>query len=160
TDSYTLRLTTAPTADVKISIITDGQTNVLTDSRVQLSAIGTSQHGLFTGTITWDGATRTLTRSDGGSWLDDGFLEGQLVRFNGATSGDVYKIQLIHGTASGKLDQLTLTSAGAPSLANGVVTVTQWAPQVTFTAANWWQPVTVRVAADPAFALQPDAADV
>src|SRR5262249_26071472 len=134
TDSYTLRLTSAPTADVKISILADGQTNIIPSGPVQLAAIGTPQHGLFAGAVSWDAATRTLTRTDGGSWLDAGFLEGQLVRFNGATSGDVFKIQLIHGTAPDKLDELTLTSSGTPLLSSGIVTVTQWAPQVTFNA--------------------------
>src|SRR5262249_41370341 len=157
-DDYTLRLTTAPTADVKVAILADGQTNIVIGGRVQLAAIGAAQHGLYTGLITWDSATRTLTRTDGSSWLDDGFLEGQLVRFNGAASGDVYKVQRIHGTLGSRLDQLTLTLTGAaPVLANGPVTVTLWAPQVTFTSANWWQPVTVTVAADPGYVPQPGA---
>ncbi|MGD9713188.1 MAG: beta strand repeat-containing protein, partial [Thermomicrobiales bacterium] len=62
TDSYTLRLTTAPTDDVKISILTDGQTNIQLGGRVQLAAIGTALNGLYTGIITWDSNTRTLTR--------------------------------------------------------------------------------------------------
>ena len=161
TDSYTLRLTTKSAANVWIAILTDGQTDIVLGGRVELAAIGTPLQGLFAGEIAWDAATRTLTRTDGGSWLDDGFLEGQLLRFNGATAGDVYKIQLIHGSASGRLDQLTLTLAGAaPGLSDGVVTVTRWAPQVTFTPDNWWQPVTVNVAADPAFVLQPGAENI
>ena len=42
-------------------------------------------------------------------------------------------------------------------LANGIVTVTRWAPQVTFTTANWWMPVTVTLAADAGFVLAPGA---
>jgi Ca2+-binding RTX toxin-like protein len=157
TDSYTLRLTTAPTADVKIAVFTDGQTDVVLGGRVQLAAVGTPLNGLYAGAVTWDSATRTLTRTDGGSWLDAGFLEGQLLRFNGATCGDAYKIQLIHGTT---LDQLTLTPSGAtPGLADGPVTVTQWAAHVTFTSTNWYQAVTVEVKADPAYALRPGAED-
>ena len=159
-DTYTLRLTTAPTAPVNIAILGDGQSNVALDSRVQLAQIGTALHGLYTGTITWDPTTRTLTRTDGSSWLDDGFLEGQLVRFNGATTGPTYKIQSIHGTTSSVLDQLTLTSTATPSLSNGVVTVTEWAPQVTFDQTNWWQDVTVKLSADPDFVLAPGAENV
>jgi Ca2+-binding RTX toxin-like protein len=162
TDDYTLRLTSAPTEDVKIAILTDGQTDVLLDDDVQLAAIGTPLNGRYTGSVTWNATTRTLTRTDGGSWLDDGFLEGQLLRFNDATNGDVYKIQRIDGSAVGKLDQLTLTSTGAaPVLPNGTVpvtvTVTRWAAQVTFTAANWHDAVTVTLTADPDYVL-PQAA--
>ena len=38
--------------------------------------------------------------------------------------------------------------------------MTQWAPQVTFTADNWYQPVTVTVAADPDYELQEGAENV
>ena len=161
TDSYTMRLTTQPTADVKIAIFTDGQTDAVIGGRVALALVGTAQNGLFTGNISWDSSTRTLTRTDGGSWLDAGFLEGQLVRFNGAITGDVYKIQLIHGSASNKLDKLTLTLSGAaPGLASGNVTVTQWAAQVTFTTLNWATPVEVQVKADPGYVLQPGAGNI
>jgi hypothetical protein len=157
-DDYTLRLTSAPTADVKIAILSDGQTDVVLGGRVQLAAIGTPLNGLYTGTVTWNETTRTLTRADGSSWLDDGFLEGQLLRFNGATAGAVYKVQRIDGSAAGKLDQLTVTLTGdAPALTNGVLTVTRWAAQVTFTTDNWYQAVTVTVTADPDYVLPPEA---
>jgi hypothetical protein len=157
-DTYTLRLTGEPTAPVNIDIITDGLTNIATGGGVNLAAIGTPGHGLYTGSVIWDSTSYTLTRTDGSSWLDSGFLEGQLVRFNGDTSGDTYKIQLIHGTTSTKLDQLTLTPVGTPPLSAGpaTVTVTEWAPQVTFTGGptgNWYQPATVTVSADPNFSL-------
>jgi Ca2+-binding RTX toxin-like protein len=156
-DDYTLRLTSAPAADVSIAILTDGQTDVLLDDRVQLAAIGTPLNGLYTGVVTWDVDTRTLTRADG-SWLDDGFLEGQLVGFSGAAAGAVYKIQRIDSSATGKLDQLSLTLAGdAPTFTNGEVTVTRWAPQVTFTRENWFMAVTVTVTADPDYLLPPEA---
>jgi hypothetical protein len=90
---------------VKIAIFTDGQTDAVIGGRVQLAAVGAPLNGLYTGSISFDATTRTLTREDGGSWLDAGFLEGQLVRFDGATTGDFYKVQLIDGTGAGRLDR-------------------------------------------------------
>ena len=112
-----------------------------------------SPSGLFTGAVTWDAGTKVLTRSDGTSWLDNGFLEGQLVRFTGVTG--TFKIQSIFGAG---LEKMTFTVA--PVLASGTVTLTQYAAVVTFDATNWWVPVTVTVAADDAYLLPPGRGDL
>src|SRR5262249_46283013 len=83
--------------------------------------------GLYTGSIAYDAAAGTLTRTDGTSWLDDGFLEGQLLKvtgLNGATA--LYKINTIDGTAAGKLDRITLTGQDPlPSTGTATLTFTQ-----------------------------------
>ena len=115
----------------------------------------------------------TLTRVDGSSWLDDGFLEGQLIQINGGSN--LYKIQALTGTTSTKVDVLAVTAAvfnattGAESVATlpfsgtGTTTVTlrEWSAEVTFTgpvvngggtvtnAGNWFVPVSIPVVADP-----------
>jgi hypothetical protein len=58
--------------------------------------------GLYTGSITANGGAFTLTRNDGTSWLDDGFLEGQLIQITGLSGATAtYKIntsaKLAHG---------------------------------------------------------------
>ncbi|HEY6030129.1 MAG TPA: hypothetical protein VIU44_06180, partial [Gaiellaceae bacterium] len=97
--------------------------------------------------------TGTLVRNDGGSWLDAGFLEGQLIKIDGATctdySGDgqcVYKIELISGTDQNRTDKISLTSTRLPGAAapyrpdelasagSGHLTIVQWAAVATFEA--------------------------
>jgi RTX calcium-binding nonapeptide repeat (4 copies) len=53
----------------------------------------------------------TLVRTDGSSWLDSGFFEGQLVRITpvGGSTPVLVKIDLITGTDAGKLDKMVLT---------------------------------------------------
>src|SRR5258708_5470746 len=101
----------------------------------------------------------SIPRDDHSSWLDDGFLEGQLFQVNG--SGRLYRIQALLGTTSTRVDILMVTAAthdpttgvesvGVP-FANGdySATLTQWAPQVTFTSANWYIADAIPVVADP-----------
>jgi hypothetical protein len=93
-DDYLVRLTKAPSADVEIAVITDGQTDVLVDAtsdpRISMQAIGglrTTQ--LFVGTIAIDGAVVTRANgSDLGSFLDDGFFPGYRIRISGAGLAD------------------------------------------------------------------------
>ncbi len=241
-DSYTVRLTSQPTADVQIAIVTDGQTNVVDGGRISLVPIGgLVPTQLFSGNVTISGATVTLaagsqlqsflalgfaanerisiggtgtaddtnyyvlsvaadgssltlttaapaagtfanvaidnlteqgtysgsgghtlsygtdsggdltiTRNDGSSWLDSGFLEGQLIRID---SGATYKIESFSSAAGGTLNVLHLTT---PGVAGGATsTVTQMAEAVTFTASNWYLPVTVTLVGDPNFILPP-----
>jgi hypothetical protein len=69
--------------------------------------------------------TGTLTRTDGTSWLDSGFLEGQLIQVrqsdgltplagcvdvNGDGSKCLFKIEMITGTDSQKTNKISLTS--------------------------------------------------
>jgi len=105
-------------------------------------------HGLFTGNVTFaiDGSGHgTITRADNSSWLDDGFLEGQIFQIDGAGS---FKIQALTGN---NVQTLVVTAMGAIGLANGSYTFTQWAAEVTFTSGNWYVPVAIPVVADPHF---------
>ncbi|MEO6651293.1 MAG: hypothetical protein ABIP17_01380, partial [Ilumatobacteraceae bacterium] len=232
-DDYAIRLTQEPTDDVRVALVTDGQTDIVIGGRVQLAAIGGQvalpqftgdftivgdtltrvndsalgsfsdegfavgqlirlpnslgvftitalteatltlsgtpgagsltgasvsrlvTRGLFTGSVSYDAATGTLTRSDGSSWLDDGFLEGQLFKVDGF--GDLlFKIQTISGTTGDRLDILTVTSKLAlPSTGAGRLTFTQWAAVVDFDGTNWYELVKILVQADPWFELAP-----
>jgi hypothetical protein len=249
-DSYTVRLNSEPTTDVKVAIVTDGQTDVTTGGRISLEAIGrlesselfngnllvsgsvitratgselgsfasegfaagqlirisgagaangdytvasvssngkqmtlaTSpaagtfngaaisrliENGLYTGDIAYTTGTHgtdgaTLTRTDGSSWLDSGFLEGQLIQISGLGGATgTYKINTVSGTTSDKLDVLTLRANDIlPSAGSGTLTITEWAAVVEFTgkddvSPNWYQKVTVPVLADPWFELAP-----
>ena len=109
--------------------------------------------GVYTGQISYDASNGTLTRVDGTSWLDDGFLEGQLIQVSGFVG--TFKIQSIAGTSSSKLDVLTIEKGATvpvlPGTGTAQLTVTQWAAVVTFDSTNWYQPVDVKFAADPFF---------
>lgn len=228
TDTYTVRLTSRPTADVIVGLVTDGQTQILSGTtpvsvaritaRTMLSAnvtiagstitlaagselgsfvaagfrvgqlltltgaggasntietpytitavtastltvaatlsAGTyagvglalvTRDGLFIGSATWDGATQLLTRSDGRSWLDDGFLEGQLVQ----VAGQLLMIQSVGGPG---LTQLAFTAANL-TLPSGALRLEHVAQAIVFTPDNWYQPQTVTVAANAAYVL-------
>ena len=109
--------------------------------------------GLFTGAVTWDATAKVLSRNDGASWLDNGFLEGQLVQLSGVTG--TFKIQSIFGA---NLEKMSFTVA--PALTSGPVTMTQYAAVATFDQTNWWKPITVTVAADDAYVLPPGRGDL
>ncbi len=144
--AYTIASVSRLTITLTTSLPAAGTFSSVTISRV-------SPTGLFTGAVTWDATTHVLTRNDGGSWLDNGFLEGQLVRISGVTG--TFKIQSIFGD---HLQSMSFTVA--PSMSSGTVTVTEYAPVVTFDQTNWWKPVTVTVSADPSFILPPGRSDL
>jgi hypothetical protein len=149
----TITLTSAPAA---------GSYSAVTINRIV-------NHGLFTGLVNYNDCAAmvaghcqgTLTRADGSSWLDDGFLEGQMFQINGV--GPLYKIQALAGTVSTKVDILVVTTAvhdpstDAESVAklpfagmgSTTATLRQWGAQTTFTAANWFVPEAIPVLADP-----------
>jgi Bacterial Ig-like domain/RTX calcium-binding nonapeptide repeat (4 copies) len=249
-DSYTVRLTSQPTADVQIAIVTDGQTDVTAGGRISLAAIGglvptqlfsgnvlisgtsvklaagselqsfvsdgfvvgerisitgtgtaddadyyiltvatdgssitlttaapvtgtfngvaldsLSEQGVYTGTsghllsfgttsnsLSLGNTVTTITRTDGSSWLDSGFVEGELVEISGI--GGTFKIESFSSSLGGSDNVLQLTAqiSGAPP---ATATVTQWAEVITFTPSNWYQAVTVPLVADPNFVLPP-----
>jgi hypothetical protein len=245
-DSYTVRLTKAPTADVKLAVVTDGQTDVTTGGSIALEAVGgtraiqlfagnigttattitrdvgaelgsfidegfaigqtirvttaagTSEYritartdqtltvtllsgpaasngastisnvverGTYGGSVAYSDVLDTTTsttsgvlrRSDGSSWLDSGFIEGQLVRVAGLGT-TTFKIEQIYGSAANKLDLARLSTViGATGTSASVV---QWAPVITFTAANWYQQVIVPLLADPFFDISSDRANL
>src|SRR5258708_25381639 len=92
----------------------------------------------------------SITRDDHSSWLDDGFLEGQLVHVNG--SGRRYRIQALLGPTSTRVAILMATAAthdpttgvesvGVP-FANGDYspTLTHRAPHVPLPTPNCYIP--------------------
>src|SRR5262249_31506575 len=144
------------------------------------------ERGRGPGDGTYNGINKmlgTLTLINGSSWLDSGFLEGQLFQLSGAGAvsagldGKTYKIDLITGTdLSGtgslhKLDVLVIsdpahTGTTVPNSANAkltssgpatgtVMTVTQWAAVATYTPSDWYSVKTITVNADPGFDIQP-----
>ena len=93
-------------------------------------------------------------RTDGTSWLDSGFLEGQLIKIGGDPT--LYKINSFSSSGGGNLNVLTLTSTAKPaSVGLDGLPWTQWAAIVTFTPGNYATPQTVNLLADPYFILPP-----
>ena len=97
TDDYTLRLTKAPTGDVTIAVLTDGLTDVLAVDGNAVSHVpvgGLIPARLFGGSVvfgTGSGGRRMITRgnaADLGSFVEDGFEAGQLLRVAGAGARD------------------------------------------------------------------------
>ena len=119
-DSYTLRLTSPPKQDVDVALVTDGQTDIAVAPGIVYKAIGGLQTvQLFTGNVSVAGAT--ITRAAGselGSWTDDGFALGMLVRIasDGIATGIEGKIVAISG--DGKT--FTLDAATATGLVDGL----------------------------------------
>jgi Ca2+-binding RTX toxin-like protein len=145
-DGSSLTLTTAPTGGNYSGAILSRLVN----------------KGVYTGTvghsISYNSATGELTRDDGTSWLDSGFLEGQLIKVG--ADGNTYKIESFSSIGGGTLNVLKLTDKSKPASGSvaSTTTVTQWAAVVTFTGGtggNWYDPVTVPILADPWFDLAP-----
>jgi hypothetical protein len=119
----------------------------------------------------------TLRRTNGTSWLDSGFFEGQLVRITGLNGAPMYeKVDLIIGSDPGKLDIMVFTDHPAsvgPTLYSGRpissvagyatpptnVSMIQMAARVEFDSTGgtyqWYTQATIPVIADPYFDIQP-----
>src|SRR5258705_10179326 len=109
-----------------------------------------TDRGIFTGGLTYTATDATdtsahvgggLVRSDGKSWLDSGFIEGQLIQIAGLSG--TYKIEFITDSVagSGKLDLARLTTVlpGSGTITAGsAANVVQVARTVTFTTSNWY----------------------
>ncbi|HEY3484536.1 MAG TPA: hypothetical protein VGK49_04085, partial [Ilumatobacteraceae bacterium] len=110
--------------------------------------------GVYSGSVIYSNVDHTLVLADGSSWLDHGFLEGQLIKIAGigcvqgfGSSPDcIFKIQLITGTGANRTDKITLTSAPAgltdaarvepdtlPGAGTAVLSIVQWAVVAHFT---------------------------
>src|SRR5712692_8402073 len=144
-------------------------------SSVTISRV--TNHGQFTGILNYNDCALhdpagnclgTLTRPDNASWLDDGFLEGQLFCINPTSlmpptcPGSLFKIQALTGD---HVQTLVVTAAVhdpvnggetvqglpflAPSGTTSTVTLKQWAAETTFDQVNWSVPLGVPVLADP-----------
>ncbi|HZM79421.1 MAG TPA: hypothetical protein VFC19_27135, partial [Candidatus Limnocylindrales bacterium] len=107
-------------------------------------------NGVFNGMVSFDAVNNRLTRTDGGSWLADGFLEGQRVRIAGV--GD-FKIALIRGTNGTKDNVLQFTAERTlPAQAPSMKTITRLGAVLTFTTTNWNVAQTVELQTDTFYA--------
>ena len=118
TDDYTIRLTKQPRADVQVAILTDGLADVVSIDGTPITTADYKEIGglratqLFNGSITFEdtGGKGTLTRGTGadlGSFMDEGFEAGDLLRIGGAGApydGD-YVIESVNNQT------ITLTTA-------------------------------------------------
>jgi hypothetical protein len=109
-DTYTVRLASAPSSDVRDALITDGQTDIAAGPGVAYAAIGDEQQvTLFSGNFVIAGNTVTRAPdSNLGSWIDDGFKAGMRIHIDGV--GD-FQVDAANGAVSAQV--LTLTSAPA-----------------------------------------------
>lgn len=146
TGDYTIASVTANSITLQGSAVSAGTLSGVSISRIL-------SKGVFTGQVTYNAADNTLTRADGGSWLDNGFFEGQVFKFDG--DGTLYKIESFSGTVAGKLDVLKLTDKAEPASFSGMRTMKQWAAVATFNSSNWNVQLEVKLLADPFFDLQP-----
>ncbi len=113
-DTYELRLTKQPTADVDVAILTDGLADVVSidGAPVTLDKIGGYVAAqMFGGTIAINGAVITRGAGDElGSFFDEGFAVGQLVRLaltaDGGTTYVAYDTQ-VDGVTPLKIVALT-----------------------------------------------------
>ncbi|MDH3308667.1 MAG: hypothetical protein OEO77_14270, partial [Acidimicrobiia bacterium] len=109
-DNEWLRLTKAPTADVEISVLTDGLVDVVGIGGAPVTTADYDEIGgyvptrLFRGTVDIDGPTITRgTGSDLGSFIEEGFFEGDFLRIAvpGSvceTGCDVYVLSVTEST--------------------------------------------------------------
>ena len=147
-DDYTMRLTKAPTANVTVAINSDGSSDALLGNGVTLEDLATVSAVVSSSTVNGLG---TLTRTDGVDWDDLGFRVGGLVQVGGGTAFDTtgtatYKVQSLSGGV------MTFTSSATLATQSHVTAnISQVAASVTFTTANWYQPVDIVLAADPNF---------
>jgi len=177
-----VRVTTGSGTDSDPYVTVDATVTAVTGQALTLSAIGALagtdvvatisrlvREGLWQGAVTTAAAAeptdpsalggRRITRSDGTSWLADGFLEGQRVRVTNAANTSQFvdlKIAVIRGTNATFDETLQFTAEGAtPSwwLTATSVVVTRLAAVATFTTSNWFDEQTVLLKADPLFAL-------
>ena len=119
-----------------------------------------SINGLFNGDVTF--GAETITRSDGGSFIAEGFHVGQLIRIEGGSgvtnatgANEAYKIDRLTDSS------ITLTASARLKSGAGVgLRIVQAAAAVAFDASNWFQPVTITVRDDVSFTNDPAAASI
>lgn len=177
-----VRVTTGAGTEADPYVTVDATVTAVTEQTMTLSAIGAlggtdvdatisriTRAGQWQGTVTTAADAqptdpsalggRRITRTDGTSWLADGFLEGQRVRITNAANTSQFvdlKIAIIRGTNATFDETLQFTAEGAtPSwwLSATAVVVTRLAAVATFTSTNWFAEQTVVLKADPLFAL-------
>ncbi|HET9217470.1 MAG TPA: Calx-beta domain-containing protein, partial [Terriglobia bacterium] len=129
-----------------------------------------TREGTFQGSVNYFNETdagdipgEQLVRVDNGSFLADGFLEGQWVRvidLDNAANVVELKIQLIRGDNATQDNKVQFTSQTAlPSWltdpASDNVRIVRIAAVATFTSANWYDQQTVVLEADPHYFVPP-----
>jgi Ca2+-binding RTX toxin-like protein len=170
-DDYTLRLVSDPVTPVTVNLFGDGQTIITggTADRLVINPVGDAVDVVITiGTETVDNngmpATRdTLARTDGSSWLDDGFRIGTRFSIDGGITlfkvNDIFD-DTVEDSVTGAITVLSSTlkltlDGDLSGVGDGQHSLQRNADAVTFTDANWWQEVTVEVAADLNFIADP-----
>src|SRR5262249_35206071 len=103
-DDYSLRLTEQPTGNVTVSIVGDGQADVVAIDGVAITPAQYAEIGgirpstQFTGNV--DTTPTTITRGAGselGNFVRDGFTVGQLIQVQGFTA--TYKVESVGQTS-------------------------------------------------------------
>ncbi|MEH6737785.1 MAG: hypothetical protein V7695_04455, partial [Sulfitobacter sp.] len=145
TDTYTMRLTKAPTDDVTINISEDGQTRIVAGGRVTLATL--AAENVAVEFVRNPDGPDYIQRSSG-TWAAAGFASGQTVDVSGSVSNNgAVLIGAVSedGTILYLSGGLTVTAETVTADLN--VTV----GQVTFTSGNWADEVTIVLEADPDF---------
>ena len=117
-DSYTLRLTRRPDGSVSVAVLTDGLTDVVSINGVPVSLQtigGNAPTQLFSGTVTISGSTLTRGSSSNlGSFLEEGFGTGQLVRVRTGTGTQADPYVTVEATVTALTAQvMTLSAVGS-----------------------------------------------
>ena len=153
TDTYQLRLTQEPTADVTVSILTDGLADVSSINGVPVVDADYTTIGdlravqKFVGTLDIDstGASTTLTRtgaSNLGNFLSDGWKVGDLLRVTNADAGiDGSTLEIAEISTDGKTITLLSNegvnlSAGEDVILSLMIERDIWSGGVSFQAAE------------------------
>ncbi|HCE72074.1 MAG TPA: type I secretion protein, partial [Ruegeria sp.] len=130
------------------------------DTNVSLGEVSISM--LFNGqvifgdeTVTENGVTvdgDTITRTDGDSWYDDGFLPGHEIRIDSGPNAGLYQIALVEIDDQGR-EFLRLTSSGSLTVGTGNVRVVRVADAIQFDDSNWATEVQITVEANQDYTL-------
>ncbi|WP_322892016.1 hypothetical protein [Yoonia sp. 76] len=147
TDSYTLRLSKAPTAPVTINIIDDGQNRVVPGGRVTETVLVDNASIPLMFVSTADGPDR-IVRTDGLSFRDQGFVSGTVMDITGTLYNNApFAIGEISADGS-----TIFLSRGQEVIAETVTAnITVIVAQVTFDETNWFIEVEITLEADSAF---------
>ncbi|MDK3018043.1 DUF7507 domain-containing protein [Pseudodonghicola flavimaris] len=126
--------------------------------QVSIDALFNGQVIFGDDTIVEDGVTidgDTITRTDGGSWLADGFLPGHEIRISGGPNAGLYQIALLELDGLNR-EFLRLTPSASLTAATGDVRVVRVADAIRFDGTNWATEVRITVEANDDYVLPPD----
>ncbi len=151
------------------SVSADGRTITLaaggalaSETTDGMSLSRAERNGLFIGDLAFDVADNTIDITGAENWLDAGFLEGQRIEITAGGVTENYKIAIIGSATPDGPDNVMLLTAendltafGTGEFALQDVRVVRVAPMITFDETNWFQDVTVTLAADPNYDLPP-----